>query len=91
MLNHFVHEMKGNQFPFGLLESTHIEPKKILIKKRYLYKNHTEHGKLKDKIEKLKTIAHRNTINLRSAEDQGNGHIDLFYPYVPVPLEDSFN
>ena len=38
----------------------------------------------------MKLISHKNTINLRSAEDNGNGFIDLYYPYVPIPLEESF-
>lgn len=41
-------------------------------------------------MEKLKLISHKNTINLRSAEDNGNGFIDLYYPYVAIPLEESF-
>lgn len=55
-----------------------------------MYRNSSEYGKLKEKIEKLKTVAHKNTINLRSTEDNGNGYIDLYYPYVPIRLEDSF-
>jgi hypothetical protein len=83
--------MKGNQFPFGQILHKQPETKKILIKKRYQYKNQNEYLKLKEKIEKLKNISHKNTINLRSAEDNNNGFIDLFYPYVPIPLEESFN
>jgi len=63
----------------------------MLIKKRYHYKNITEYGKLRDKIDVLKNISHKNSINLRSTEDAGNGYIDLLYPYVPIPLEESFN
>jgi len=33
--------MRGNQFPFGLLDKEKDDYKKILVKKRYPYKNHT--------------------------------------------------
>jgi hypothetical protein len=63
----------------------------MLIKKRYHYKNRTEYVKLRDKIDVLKDISHKNSINLRSTEDSNNGFIDLLYPYVPISLEESFN
>lgn len=91
MNSSMIYEMKGNQFPFGLLNDSAVEAKKILIKKRINYKNPVEYGKLKEKIEKLKGISHKNTINLRSTQDMKNGYIDLFYPYVPIPLQESFN
>jgi hypothetical protein len=68
-------EMKNNQFPFGELSDENIESKKIYIKKKYVYRNQAEYKKLKEKIEKLKGISHKNTINLRSTDDQGNGQI----------------
>lgn len=66
MKSSMIHEMKGNQFPFGLLNDSKVESKKILIKKRINYKNQLEYTKIKEKIDKLKTISHKNTINLRS-------------------------
>lgn len=82
--------MKGNQFPFGQFSDSSLDPKKMLVKKRIVYRNSNEYSKLKEKIQKLKTVAHKNTINLRSTEDNGNGYIDLYYPYVPIRLQDSF-
>ena len=82
--------MKGNHFPFGQVSDCSVDIKKMLVKRRVMYRNSSEYGKLKEKIEKLKTVAHKNTINLRSTEDNGNGYIDLYYPYVPIRLEDSF-
>lgn len=82
--------MKGNQFPFAQIADASLDLKKMLVKKRIAYRNLNEYAKIKEKIEKLKTVAHKNTINLRSTEDDGNGYIDLYYPYVPVRLEDSF-
>ena len=41
------------------------------------------------KIEKLKNVTHRNTINLRNSEENVNS-ITLYYQYVPYSLEDSF-
>lgn len=90
MSNSLIYEMKGNQFPFGVLTNSSSDSKKIFIKKRMYYKNHLEYSKLKEQIDKLKNISHKNTINLRSTEYFKNGHIDLFYPYVPIPLEESF-
>lgn len=62
-----------------------------MVNKRYKYKNQAEFLKLKEKIEKLKTIAHKNTINLRYTQENQEGFIDLFYPYVAISLEDAFN
>ena len=44
---------------------------------------------MKIKIDKLKTISHKNTINLRSTEENNNS-ITLVYQYVPFSIEDSF-
>jgi hypothetical protein len=41
------------------------------------------------KIDKLKNVTHKNTINLRNAEENGNS-ITLYYQYVPYSLDDSF-
>jgi predicted sulfurtransferase len=41
------------------------------------------------KVEKLKGISHKNTINLRSISENETS-IDTFYQYVPYSLEDSF-
>lgn len=49
-----------------------------------------EYEELIIKIDKLKSISHRNTINLRSIEEKTNSSIDLIYQYVPLSLEDSF-
>jgi hypothetical protein len=66
MSNSLIYEMKGNQFPFGVLNDSPSDSKKILIKKRIHYKNQLEYSKLKEQIDKLKNISHKNTINLRS-------------------------
>lgn len=34
-----IHEMKGTQFPFGVLNVNESEVKKVLVKKRYLFKD----------------------------------------------------
>jgi hypothetical protein len=90
MIKSLILEMKGNQFPFGQVGDASVDIKKMLVKKRVVYRNSNEYVKLYEKIEKLKTISHKNTINLRSTEDNGNGYVDLYYPYVPIRLEDSF-
>ena len=84
-----VHEMKGMQFPFGVLRLEGEETGKAFIKKRYIYKDPEEYEQLKTKIDKLKTISHKNTINLRNAEELNNAFA-LTYQYVPHSLEDSF-
>jgi hypothetical protein len=86
-----IHEMKNVQFPFGELNVSKVDSKKILIKKRINYKNQDEYLKIQEKLEKLKLISHQNTINLRSIEENDNRYIDLYYPYVPLALEDSFS
>lgn len=58
--------MRGNQFPFGLLNLEKNKYKKVLIRKRYHYKNISEYTKFKDKVEVLKKLSHKNAINLRS-------------------------
>jgi hypothetical protein len=58
----------------------------MLIRKRYHYKNISEYTRLRDKVEVLKNISHKNAINLRSIEDANNGFIDLIYPYIPIQL-----
>ena len=78
--------MKGNQFPFAQVTDPSLDLKKMLVKKRITYRNSNEYAKIKEKIEKLKTVSHKNTINLRSTEDDGNGYIDLYYPYVGIRL-----
>jgi hypothetical protein len=83
--------MKGSQFPFGQLDLPTDEAKKTFIRKRYTYKNFGEAARIREKIETLKSLSHKNTINLRSAEDLGEGFIDLYYAYVPTPLEECFN
>lgn len=35
----FVHEMKGTQFPFGVLKVNEDEVRKAYIKKRYVFKD----------------------------------------------------
>jgi hypothetical protein len=32
-------EMRGNQFPFGELDNEHDDFKKVLVRKRHLYKS----------------------------------------------------
>jgi hypothetical protein len=66
-----------------------LDDKKIYVKKRYFFRSGEEHQELRVKIDKLKTISHKNTINLRSAEENSY-YIDLFYQYIPHSLEDSF-
>jgi len=87
MLNSLTLEMKGSQYPFGLLDVNPDDCKKMLVKKRYPYKTQIEEAKLRENINKLKNISHKNIINLRSTEDIGTGFIDLLYPYIPIPLE----
>ena len=62
-----IYEMKGNIFPFGVLNDSKVHNRKILIKKRLKCMSQSEYTKLKEQIEKLKQISHKNTINLRSA------------------------
>lgn len=47
MNNSLIHEMIDNQFPFGVLKSTKVDWKKILIKKRINFKNQNEYIKIK--------------------------------------------
>ena len=60
--------MRGTQFPFGVLNVDESQLKKTFVKKRYLYRGQDEYDQLQFKIDKLKTISHKNTINLRSTE-----------------------
>jgi hypothetical protein len=83
--NPVVHEMKGIQFPFGVLNVFDSEIKKVLVKKKYIFKDEEEYHQLRVKIEKLKNITHKNTINLRSTESNNNS-VSLFYQYVPYSL-----
>ena len=62
-----VHEMKGTQFPFGVLRIADHQMRKSFVKKRYYFKDQEEYQQLRTKIDKLKNIAHRNTVNLRFA------------------------
>jgi len=80
-----VHEMKGIQFPFGVLNVSDSEIKKVLVKKKYMFKDEEEYHQLRVKIDKLKNITLKNTINLRSTESNHNS-ISLFYQYVPYSL-----
>jgi hypothetical protein len=41
------------------------------------------------KIGKLKSVSHKNTINLRCIEE-GDNYVDMIYQYVPHSLEESF-
>jgi hypothetical protein len=61
-----IHIMKGTQFPFGVLNTNDQLLRKIFVKKRYLFNNEEEYEQLKAKVERLKTISHKNAINLRS-------------------------
>ncbi len=85
-----IHQMNNTQFPFGQLGNSYQDIKKTLIKKRVFYRNSSEEAKLREKIESLKKITHKNTINLRTIQESGEGFIDLYYPYVPLRLEDCF-
>lgn len=38
------------------------------------------------KVDTLKNISHKNTINLRSIEER-EGALDMIYQYVPLSLE----
>jgi hypothetical protein len=58
--------MNNTQFPFGQLGNSYQDIKKTLIKKRVFYRNSSEEAKLREKIESLKKITHKNTINLRT-------------------------
>lgn len=40
MSTNIVHEMKGTQFPFGVLNVDESQLSKTLIKKKYLFKDH---------------------------------------------------
>jgi hypothetical protein len=60
--------MNSTQFPFGQFGNTYEDIKKTLIKKRVFYRNSSEESKLREKIESLKKITHKNTINLRTIE-----------------------
>jgi serine/threonine protein kinase len=84
-----THEMKGTQFPFGVLKIEEQDIRKAFVKKRYLFKDEEEYEQIKMKVDKLKNISHKNSINLRSAEETSNS-ITLVYQYVPFSLEDSF-
>lgn len=48
-----------------------------------------EYESLHEKIDKLKNISHKNSINLRTIKE-GEDFIDLYYPYVGLTMEDSF-
>lgn len=37
-----IHEMKGQQFPFGVFNVSENEGKKMFIKKRYVFRNAEE-------------------------------------------------
>lgn len=37
--NALIHEMKGVQFPFGILNVNDSQAKKVLVKKKYLFKD----------------------------------------------------
>lgn len=84
-----VHEMRGMQFPFGVLKVEEDQIRKAFIKKRYVFKDAEEYEHLRNKIDKLKTISHKNTINLRSTEETPNS-VTLVYQYVPHSMNDSF-
>ena len=60
------------------------------MKKRYPYRTVEELEELMIKVDKLKSISHKNTINLRSIEEAPSS-IDLIYQYVSLSLQDSFN
>jgi hypothetical protein len=53
-MSSLIHEMKGNQFPFGVFNDSEMGCRKILIKKRINYKNQADYSKLKGQIDKLK-------------------------------------
>jgi hypothetical protein len=42
-----------------------------------------------EKVEILKSISHKNAVNLRSTVEENN-FIDLFYQYVPISIDDAF-
>jgi hypothetical protein len=84
-----VHEMRGTQFPFGVLKVEEDGARKAFVKKRYFFKDEDEYDQLKSKIDKLKNISHKNTINLRSTEE-GPNSITLVYQYVTHSMNDSF-
>jgi hypothetical protein len=55
------------------------------MKKRYPYRTVEELEELMIKVDKLKSISHKNTINLRSIEEAPSS-IDLIYQYVSLSL-----
>jgi hypothetical protein len=63
--------------------------RKVLVKRRYSFGDSEEKASLMEKVSKLKSVSHKNTINLRSAHETGSS-IDLLYQYVPMSLETSF-
>lgn len=67
-----------------------MDTRKMLVKKRIQYRNSNEHALILQKVDKLKTLSHRNCINIRKVEDSQPGSLDLYYPYVPHRLEDVF-
>jgi hypothetical protein len=81
--------MRGSQFPFGVLNITESEAAKTLVKKRYVFKDNEEYDQMAEKIGKLKSISHKNAINLRSATED-RFYLELFYQYVPNSIEEAF-
>lgn len=61
-----VYEIRGQQFPFGRLQMATGDLRKIFVKKRYFFGCEEEYEELMMKINTLKSISHKNTINLRS-------------------------
>lgn len=82
--------MKGSEFPFGQLDHESVNVSKMLVKKRIQYRNSSEYSLIREKVERLKTVSHRNCVNLRQADDSGQGFVDLYYGYVPMRLEEAF-
>jgi hypothetical protein len=82
--------MKGNEFPFGQIAEGSLDHSKMLIRKRIHYRNSNEYALIRQKVDRLKTVSHRNCINLRQADDDGQGFVDLYYGYVPMRLEEAF-
>ena len=79
--------MKGSEFPFGQIENHSVDQSRMLVKKRIHYRNSGDHALIKQKIDKLKTLTHKNCINLRQTDQSTHGYVDLYYAYVPLTLD----
>lgn len=91
MIKSGIVEMKGSEFPFGQLEGESVDPRKLQVRRRVHYRNSKEQALIREKVDSLKTLSHRNCINLRKVSHQPQQNcLDLYYGYVPLRLEQAF-